>query len=64
MPRRGLGAFRGASKWVLLVVWLVFGCLVFGHDWDQTPDDVGVTLVESHVHQSRAAGVIDGRHVN
>ena len=25
---------------------------VFGHDWDQTPDWFGVTLVESHVHQS------------
>ncbi len=54
----------GASKPALLMaVWVLLG-VVFGHDWDQTPDGFGVKLVESHVHQSRAARVIDGRHVN
>jgi hypothetical protein len=53
----------GASKQGLVVVMMVG--LVFGHDWDQTPEDFGVTLVASHVHQEAGpAGVVGGRQIN
>lgn len=51
-------SLSGASKRALLGSGVVgWWGLVFGHDWDQTPDCVGVTLVASHVHQKRGTAL-------
>ena len=59
----GCGWLLGALKLVLLDGFWVYWGGVRARLGSDTRG-FGVKLVGSHVHQSRVAGVIDGRHVN